>query len=173
MRGSTKQIALCGILAALSITVLFFGTVIEVLDLTSVAVACFLVYIVSVMYGYKWGISQYLSITILSAIFLNGKFAFLAFISVGLYPVCKNFFDYKIKNKALKWFLKLLLFNIGFTILLFIGRNFLFLPDSTNKRIIIEILIAYLISNAFIILYDFVCDKMIIKYGRIIFKLLK
>jgi hypothetical protein len=50
MRGSTKQIALCGILAALSITVLFFGTVIEVLDLTSVAVACFLVYIVSVMY---------------------------------------------------------------------------------------------------------------------------
>ncbi len=173
MRGKTKQIALCGILSALSITVLFLGTVIEVLDLTSIAIVCFGIYIMSNFYGYKWGVSQYLVISVLSAVFFSGKFIFLAFVSLGFYPVLKNFIDYKLKSKFIKWVIKLFAFNIGFTVLLILGKSFLFGVTVEYERFIIEIVLSYFMSNAFIVLYDILCDKLLLKYGKLLFKLLK
>ena len=172
MRGNTKSIALCGIFSALSIAVMFLGTVIEVFDLTAVAFSTFLILLITKFYGYKWGISTYLSILLLSAIFFLGRFIFIAFVTFGIYPFIKCFFEQKLKNKKLSWFFKILLFNLTFTILLFWGFSFLFSSDINEKMLVIEIILSYPIGNLFIVLYDIVCDKIVTKYKKIIFNLL-
>ncbi len=171
MRGNTKQVSLCGIFSAFSLVVMFLGTVVDIFDLTAAVIASFVVFIVSTAYGYKWGLCQYLLVALLSAIFLGGKFVFLVYVTVGYYPLLKSFFDNKLNNKILKLFLKLIVFNIGFTVLLFFGKSVLFTLDSSGNMIVWELILAYPVANVFIILCDILCDKILLKYGRMIFKM--
>lgn len=172
MRGNTKAIALCGIISALSIAVMFIGNTIEVFDLTATAFSTFLIFLIIKFYGYKWGISTYFSIAFLSAIFFFGNFIFILFITLGIYPLIKCFFEQRIKSKKLLWFIKILLFNLSFTILLFWGYSFLFPRDINKNILIIEVILSYPIGNIFIVLYDIVCDKIVTKYRRLIFNVL-
>lgn len=173
MRGQTKKVSLCGIFAALAISIMFLGTIFEAFDLSSVAFASFTVYVILQIYGCKWGICQYLLIALLSSLFFFGKFVFLVFITIGYYPIVKYIIERNFKNRFLKLSLKLFLFNIGVTLLLFFGKKFLFELDSNGNISLFDFLISYPFANIFILLYDLVCDKIIIKYKNVIFLLLK
>lgn len=172
MRGNTKQVALCGIFSALSIVLMFMGTIIEVFDLTAAAASSFLVFLITKIYGSKWGFSLYFTISLLAFVFLGIKFVCIVFAFVGYYPIIKVLFEDRIRNKKMMWILKLLVFNVGFTLILFFGRKFLFNLD-LNDKIIYEIIIAYPLGNIFIVLYDIACQKIINKNYSLLFKLLR
>ncbi len=165
IRGKSKKTAVCGIFAAVAITVMFFGTVIEVLDLTSVAIASLFVFFVSVAYGYGSGVMLYAVISVLSTLLFTGKLTPLAFLVLGYYPVIKYFFQFRIKSKILKWIIKLLIFNLGFTLLIFFGKTFLFTVGVDGTVPVWQIIVSYLIGDIFIILFDFAMDRVICKYS--------
>ena len=152
---------------------MFLGTIFEAFDLSSVAFASFTVFVISQIYDCKWGICQYLLIALLSSLFFFGKFVFLVFITIGYYPIVKDIIDRHLKNKLLKIALKLFFFNLGVTLLLFLGKNFLFGIDSNGNIALFDFLISYLFANIFILLYDLVCDKIMIKYKKVFLLLLK
>ena len=173
MRGNTKRVALCGIFSALALALMFIGCMVEVFDLTTVAFASFLVYIIAYVYGTKWGISLYLLITVLSFILFSGKIVFIVFLFVGYYPVVKHLCDHKIWNKKLSWLIKLVVFNIAYTFLLIVGKSLFFEMDANEKLKTIELFLVYPFGNLFIILYDIVCTKLVLKYRRFLFQLIQ
>jgi hypothetical protein len=173
MRGNTKRVALCGIFSALALALMFLGGVVEVFDLTTAAFASFLVYIIAYVYGIKWGVSLYLVITILSFVFFSGKTVFFVFLFVGYYPLVKRFCDYKISNKKFTWIIKLVVFNIAYTFLLIVGKELFFELDTEGKFKIVELILAYPFGNLFIILYDIACTRLVFKYRRFLFHLIK
>ncbi len=172
VRGKSKKTAVCGIFAAAAITVMFFGTVVEVLDLTSVAIASLFVFIVSSAYGYGAGVMLYAVISVLSMILFTGKLAPLVFLVLGYYPIIKNLFYFKVKSRILKWIIKLLIFNIGFTLLIIFGKTFLFTVGADGNVSAWQIVVSYIVGDFFIVLFDFAMDKVLLKYSGLLSNLL-
>ena len=168
VRGKSKKTAVCGIFAAAAITVMFFGTVIEVLDITSAAIASLFVFFVSVAYGYGSGIMLYAVISVLSTLLFTGKLTPLVFLILGYYPIVKNYFQFRIKSQILKWIIKLSIFNFGFALLILFGKTFLFTVGVDGNVPVWQIIVSYLIGDFFIILFDFAMDRVIGKYGGIL-----
>ena len=86
----SKKIALCAILSAFSVLMLFIGAVIDVLSMTMVAIASMFVVVVMIEVGMPypwltWGVTSALSLILLP----NKLPAILYFLFGGLYPIAK------------------------------------------------------------------------------------
>jgi hypothetical protein len=172
MRGQTKKIAICGVLSALAVSVLFLGTIIEVFDLSAAVIAAIAVYIVVNTYGLSSGFAVYAVISILSFLLLTGKFTPIAFLPIGIYPVIKKFFDYRTKQKVLRIIFKLLVFNVFFTLLVCLGKSFLFTIDDNGNISFWEKILIYPIGNCFAVVFDVFLNRIGVAYGPIMRRIL-
>ncbi len=172
MRGNTKKTAICGVFAALALTALFFGTVVEVLDLTSAAVASGVVFVVSRVYGAGVGGMLYAVVLVLSFVLFTGRFSPIAFAFLGFYPIVKIISEKYFQSKVLVFVFKFLVFNLAFTAFLYVGKGFLFAFDETGKISFLEIIIAYPVGNFFVILFDRALSLFMLKYGPSIARML-
>ena len=89
----TKRLAVCAMLASLSVVILYFGALLEVFELCVVALASFLVVPVVIEYGraYPWAV--YLSATVLSLLLLPQKMPGAVYLIFGFYPIVKAYFE--------------------------------------------------------------------------------
>lgn len=92
-RRRTKRLAICAMLSALGVVILYFGALLEVFELCVVALTAMLMVPIVIEYGrgYPWGI--YLTTTVLSLLLLPQKMPGVVYLLFGFYPIVKAYLE--------------------------------------------------------------------------------
>ena len=101
----TKYIAFSAMMTALGTVILFLGSFIEVMDLTSVLIASVCIFVCGYEMGAK-AIPVYAATSIIAFLILPSKLVAVEYALFGLYPVLKIFFEKS--KKPLSWLFKIL-----------------------------------------------------------------
>lgn len=159
------RIAFCGMLAALGLVIMFLSGVIPVATIALPALAGCILIPVTAEIGVKWGLGVYAVTGILGFFIVGDREALLIYLLFfGYYPVLYAVLD-RIKNKPLRYIVKLLIFNAA-AIADYLIVSFIFgIPIES-----IEILGAYtpvvvlLLANVVFIVFDFALKGLIQTY---------
>ena len=112
-RNSSKT-ALGGIVAAISVTMMFLTAVIPTLTYALPATAGVLLILVVIEVDKKWAFGVYAAVSLLSLLLLPDKEAAMMYVAFcGHYPIVKAILEQKVKSNVLLWLLKLLVFNLS------------------------------------------------------------
>ena len=158
---NTKRIALSGVLAALSVAVVYVTTVTDILSLTGCLIAALVLLFIKTEYGTGTAASVYGVVSVLLWLLLPDKSiaAVYTFIA-GLYPLIKSYFD-RISRALLRWGCKLMAFN-AVAIVLYIVMMALFAPEVEDAWLPYAMLV---LSNAVFILSDILADRLTLLYN--------
>ncbi len=169
-RRNVKILALCAVLSALGVVILLLGSLIEVLDLSAAMVASLLITIAVIEGGSYWPWLTYTVITVISLLLLPSKFAAVVFALSGYYPIIKEKLE-RLKKRPLIWCIKLVVFNVALSGLLFVLKAFfpsvdiMLLPGISSS---INYIAIYIAGNLTFVLYDILLTRIVSFY---IFKL--
>ena len=109
----SKQIAFCGMLAALSIALMFLGSIIWAFTYIAPLLCSLIMIIINKSIGRGYSLSTYAAVGIISLIFLPDKECALTYIFFfGYYTIIKEDLE-KIKSRLGSLAIKLLIFNSG------------------------------------------------------------
>lgn len=155
-----KKIVVAGVLAALSVIILYLGCAIEVLDLTMSAIVSLLVVVVVIEMGYKYAWLTYIATAILSILLLPQKSPAIFYACfMGFYPIIKSYLE-RINSALARWIIKLVIGNAALA-LMFILMS-LFLPDEFEGGWLM--LVTYLLGIIAFLMYDVALSKLITLY---------
>lgn len=164
MKNSMK-VALCGILTALSAVVMFLSGVIPAATVALPALAgCLLIPVVAEL-GMAWGFGSYAACGLLSLLLVPDREAVLLYLLFfGYYPVLFALLG-KIPNRALRYGVKLVLFNCAVfadtALTVFVlgipWENIPFLGNATP-------VVLLLMANLVFVLYDRALGGLIFQY---------
>lgn len=155
-----KKIVVAGVLAALSVIILYLGCAIEVLDLTMSAIVSLLVVVIVIEMGYKYAWLTYIATSILSIIILPQKSPAIFYACfMGFYPIIKSYLE-RINSALVRWIIKLVVGNAALA-LMFILMS-LFLPDEFEGGWLM--LVTYLLGIIAFLMYDVALSKLITLY---------
>ena len=162
----TKKIALCGMLSALGVVVLYLGSLIEVLDISMAVIASLLAVMAVIEYGglAPWAI--YAVTSILSVVLLPSKLPAVMYIMFfGFYPIIKEKIE-KLRRRVIGWAIKEIVFNVCLISLMLIAKWFMLDPEGL---FVFEV-IFFCLANVTFVLYDIALTRLISLY---IFKIRK
>ena len=165
-KNSIKE-ALCGILAALSTVVMFFTGIIPVATLALPAIAgCLLIPVVAEV-GISWGFGTFAVCAGLSFLLAPDREAALLYLLFfGYYPVLTGVLD-RVKNKTLRYVLKLLIFNAAVVTETLLAVFVLGIPWETVEFLgKATPLVLLLLANLVFVLYDRALNGLIALYFR-------
>ncbi len=109
----SKQNALSGVVAALSLLLMFCGSVIWVFTYVAPLLTGILLMILSKSVNKKSAWLTYFTVSVLSLLFFADKESALTYVFFfGFYPIIKSDVD-KIKIKPLKFLIKIAVYNVG------------------------------------------------------------
>ena len=155
----TRKLAVAAMLCALGVVFLYVGSVIEVLDLTMVAIASLFVFFSVIEMGGSYPYLIYLVTAVLSLLLLPSKFAAGTYLLFGgIYPVLKNMFE-KLHH-VVAWVLKLSYFNTILSILL-AASLYLFHVEDPDMGFN---LLTYGLANVTFVLYDSATSLLVSMY---------
>ena len=166
----TKKIALSAVLSALGVVFLTIGSLIDVLDLSSAAIAGFVIIIAVIELRGRYPVMMYIVISVLSILVLPNKYPALFFIFfAGFYPILKAYIERL--QYIIAWVLKFAAFNI-FLVLIMLAVKILtdrgFLPpvedDDLNKYLESFKIIVFVVANFTFLLYDIAMSRIINLY---------
>ena len=159
MKRSVK-IALCGVLSALSVAVMFATGFLPTATIALPGLAgCLLIPVVAEL-GLKWGFGAYAVCGVLSFLLVPDREAALVYILfLGYYPVLYGVLA-RIQNRALRWAVKLLLLNAAAGLEVAAAFFLLHLPAETGWLA----LAFWLGVNAVFLLYDIAVRRLIDLY---------
>ena len=114
MRRKSKApvIALCGVLAALAVALMFLGGTVAFAVIACPVLASLVLIPVYCECGWKWGLLWYAAVSALGLLLAPEKEAAILFVFFGYYPMLKKLFG-RIRSRALKWIVKLLYVNLA------------------------------------------------------------
>ena len=113
MHRSTRQIALCGVLAALAVSLLFLGGLFPLATYTAPALAGVLLWPIRLEYNLRTGLLSWAVVSVLGLLLVPDLEMDLIFVFLlGYYPMVKQSFD-RIRNKLFRWVVKLFWFNLA------------------------------------------------------------
>lgn len=117
MRKKSYKIALGGIVSSLSLVVMLLAAVIPGLEYAIPAMAGMLLMIIVIEINVRWAFLSYAAVALLTFFIVPNKESGLLYITfMGYYPILKSVFETKIKQKAVQWAAKLVLFNIALVV---------------------------------------------------------
>lgn len=155
----TKQLALCSMLTALGVVLLWTGALVEVLDLSAAALASLLIVFAMLEMGSRMAALLYAATALLALLFLPSRFpALLYAVFTGFYPILKALLERL--PVWLSWIGKFVLFNGLLTLLSFLCTQVFALPDTGME---LHILL-YLFINPVFLLYDLALTRLISFY---------
>lgn len=164
---NTFKITLGGIVAALSIVIMFLSGVIPIGTYALPALAGILLIAVVIEAGRSFAAAVFAAVVLLSFFVSPDKETALCYaIFFGYYPILKSIFE-SINNKALQIILKLLVFNTAALASYFIAVNLLSVPADTfyiGKLNLPLLLLA--VGNIMFIVYDFALTLLISTYFK-------
>lgn len=161
------DVALCGIIASLSILSMFMSGIIPVLMYTMPAISGALLIVIVIEVNKKWAWTTYAAVGVLSLFVTPLKDSSILFILfLGYYPILKSNFE-KIKNKALCWVAKIVVFNAA--AILFYQILIRFVSDSEMLEEAgslgkIGVLLLLLAANVAFVIYDIALTRLISSY---------
>lgn len=167
MRSKTSKVALCGVIAALSVVVLFLTGVVPVATIALPAVAgCFLIAVVAET-DVRSGVAVYAIVSVLTALLVPDREATLFYIVFfGYYPALYGTLS-RIRNSVARWAAKLLVFNAAAVLEALLAVWLLGIPLAEMLSFgwpFIPVLL--LLMNAVFILYDLALNGLIVFYIR-------
>lgn len=172
IKPATFRIAFCGVVTALALVLMMIT---GLFSFGTFAFPCFagmILTAVVIEYGVKWALAVFVAVSVLSSFLAGDKEAVIYFIMLfGYYPVVKSLFERKIRNKAVQFVLKLLLFNAAAVSAFFIADFLLAIP--AEEFTILGFYVPWvllIIGNFFFVVYDFAVTVMV---GRYVYSLRK
>ena len=159
----SKRIALCAIMSALSVLILFLGAVVDIFSLTAAAVASLLISVTMVEVGsfypwLVWGVSSALSLILLP----NKLPAIMYFVLCGFYPILKVWFERL--PRLLAWVCKVGLFNLSLLSLIYVSKHIFYLNDMGFDFTVPVVIV----GNAALIMYDIAIGRLKLYYVRVL-----
>ena len=119
---NTKKLTFSAVLSALAVAIMYIGAMLEVLDLSTAAVASICVMLILTELGMKYAFLSYACIGVLSFLILPTKYAAIMFIGfLGFYPMAKAFFERKFTGFVCL-ILKFALLNVCIFLMLLVVR---------------------------------------------------
>ena len=161
-KSTTKDLAVCAMLSALGVVLLYLGSFVEIMDMAMAAIASFAVIITVIEYGKGAPWAVYGVTSILSLILLPQKTpaAFYA-LFFGFYPIIKEKIERK--SKILRWVIKEVVFNICFALMALV-TIFFFTPAGSELETPLLIAVTVILGEVAFILYDIALTRMISFY---------
>ena len=172
----SKQIAVCGMLAALSIVFMFLGSILGVFTYVAPLLCSIIMAIICDVANKKYAFITYIAVSVISLIFLNDKECALTYaFFFGYYVIIKDKLE-EIKPKWLCLLIKLLIFNaeiIASQLILIYAFGIPFETFWGKWGAVVLLLLA----NAVFFMYEIMLKRLIIlynvKYRNKVHKLLK
>ena len=155
----TRKVAISAMLSALGVVILYLGSIINVLDLTTVAIASLFIFFAVIELGAPFQYLIYAATGILSVLILPDKFAALAYLLFGgIYPVFKEAVERL--NKIVAWVLKFGFFNAVISLIIAVSVYIMHIEDAESGFTIA----LYGLGNVVFLLYDIATTKLITLY---------
>ncbi len=167
MKRKSIRAAVCGIAAALNVTLMFFGGVVYIFAYT----VPMLLGLISVMIKKTFGVGSaalvYAASSILSFILVPDKECVLMFVLFfGYYPIVKSYFD-KIKIKPLRFLSKLLVFNTSIAVIELLCVYLFHIPFFEDGVFSYALLIGFAAAMNFtFIMYDYLLKIFLVLYEK-------
>jgi len=164
---TTKKLALAAVLSALGVVILTVGSFIQVLDLSSAALAGFVIIIAVIELQKYYPVLMYSVISLLSLILIPNKFPALLFIFFGgFYPIFKAYVERF--HYIAAWVVKFSMFNMFLAFLIIAVRILAeagFLPPLENNNLYDFLgnfkIIVFAVANFVFLLYDIAMSRII------------
>lgn len=164
-KNNTKRLALCGILAAMAVAVMFLGGVVPFAAIACPVLASLVMLPVYIECGRKWGWVWFLSVAILASLIAPDKESAVLFVFFGYYPLVKKYFGRL--PKVLKYAVKFLYLNLmvlsAYGLMLYVFSLEAVVADfaDVEKWTLAAML---LLANISFFLYDVLIDRLEIAY---------
>lgn len=169
MRESSKA-ALGGIVAALSICIMFATYISPLLVYTAPPFAGLLLIFILKEIGYSWAFGTYTAVSILSVFLIADKESAVFFtFFFGYYPILRSFLLKKIKIKPLSFFIGLIVFNLSLTVSVFFCSEIFgidYSEFSEGGKVMVFLFI--FLMNIVFAAYDFLFLKLNILYDNML-----
>ena len=129
MLKNSTRVALGGMIAALSVLLMFMTGLFPFATFALPALAGFLMVVMVIECGYRWAAVVYLAVAILSILTAPDREAALIFVAfLGHYPILKGLIE-KIRFRPLEWLVKIVSFNVCILFAYFLMIYVLQIPD--------------------------------------------
>lgn len=162
VKDKTKRLAVSAMLSAVGVVLLYFGAILQVMDISMAVIASVLCVFAVIEYGgyYPWLI--YAVTGVIAIIILPQKEAAAVYILFfGFYPIIKEKLEKK--KRIVSWVLKEVIFNISLAIML--AMSALLMTADAAEPLFIYIILAVLAEIVFPI-YDIALTRVITLYIR-------
>ncbi len=172
----TKPVAICGLLAAMSLALMFLGSVLWVFTYVAPLMCSLIIAIICDVAGKKYALITFVAISVISVFFLPDKECALTYaFFFGYYTIIKDSLE-KIKPKLFSFLVKLLIFNAGVVSSQALLIYAFGIPlDNPWGKFGIVILMA--LANAVFVAYELMLSRLMmlyeVKYKSKVHKLLK
>ena len=174
MRKKSVRVAVCGLAAALSVTLMFFGGVVYVFAYTVPMLLGLISVMIKKSFGAGWAVFVYVAVSLLSFMLVPDKESVMMFVLFfGYYPIIRESFE-KIKVKVLRLILKFLLFNASLAVIELICIYVFLIPFFEDGVFSWGLLIGFaVVMNLVFVMYDFLLRSFLILYEKKIEKRIK
>lgn len=165
-RSKTSVLALCGVLAALALALMFLGGVLPFATIACPVLASLVLLPVYIEAGRKWSAMWYLAVAVLSLFLAPEKETAVLFVFFGYYPVLHKWLG-RLPGKMLKWLAKLCYVNLAvaaaYSLLLFVFPVASLTEEfaQTQKWLLAVML---LLANFSFVIYDVLLDRLEVFY---------
>lgn len=162
----TALLALCGVLAALAVALMFLGGAVPFASIACPVLASLVLLPVYTECGAKWGLLWYAAVTALSALIAPEKESAVLFAFFGYYPMLKKLFGH-CRKRPLVWLCKLAYLNLAvcaaYALMLFVFRIGTVVADfQTVERWMLAAMLV--LANITFVLYDVMLDRLEVFY---------
>lgn len=165
-KSRASVLALCGVLAALAVALMFLGGVIPFASIACPVLASLVMIPVYTETGKKWSLLWYAAVAVLGFLLAPDKEAAILFVFFGYYPMLKKIFG-RLPNKWLRWLVKLLYVNAAiaaaYALMIFVFRMDAVSAEFAQMERYLLIVLLVLADISFV-LYDLLIDRLEIFY---------
>ena len=158
---SASKVAYPAVLGALSLVLVYIGSIAPTGNWGIIAVAGLLPSAAVISVGLQAGFLCWACVSILAFLLIPDKFCVLMFaVLFGLYPMVKSLIE-RLRRRPLEYVLKLVFFNLAFTVLYVVMKNAVL---ASLPEVFSVVWVLYLAGNVVFLLYDFGFSKLIGAY---------
>ena len=165
-RGAAARMALCGVLAALAVALMFLGGTVAFAAIACPVMASLVLIPVYTECGWKWGLLWYAAVAALAALLAPEKEAAVLFVFFGYYPMLRKLIG-RLRVRAAAWAVKLVYVNAAvfaaYGLMLYVFHLTAVMEDfaGMGKAMLAVLLV---LANVTFVIYDVLIARLEIYY---------
>lgn len=165
-RGAAARMALCGVLAALAVALMFLGGTVSFASIACPVLASLVLIPVYCECGWKWGLLWYAAVSALAALLAPEKEAAVLFAFFGYYPMLRKLIG-RLRVRAAAWVVKLVYVNAAvfaaYGLMLYVFHLTAVMEDfaGMGKAMLAVLLV---LANVTFVIYDVLIARLEIYY---------